>query len=216
MSASAPTEAVLPAASPSAFHSLGLDFASGAYLLPAQSPRQVARALATAGASLRHRARPIAGVDFGDLGSCGWAVVVAEGDTEAEAQLEALAPLLELRRGQAEAGGKALFEVYREDRGVRAGDSADAWLERRGVAAGLVDPQELPAYLLLVGPPDRLSFDFQNELGVERLVGRVWFDSAEDAERWARQAVAAEATGPAAARSACSSPRRPSRSSATR
>ncbi len=177
------------------FLALGLDFETGEYLLPPRSPAEVLQAFAGLDAALRSRSKPIAGVDFGDLATSGWGVVLAEGDAQAEALLKALTPLLELRREQSRRTGRALDREYRGARGVGARDSADAWFVRRGGMHGLVDPKEVPAYLLLVGSPERISFDFQSELSLERLVGRVWFEDPEDARRWAESVVAAERRG---------------------
>jgi hypothetical protein len=62
----------------------------------------------------------------------------------------------------------------------RPGDQLASWLARYGVAQGSIRPDKVPFYLLLVGDPSLISFEFGHQLDVEYAVGRLHFDSASD------------------------------------
>jgi len=51
------------------------------------------------------------------------------------------------------------------------------WLAKYKVGAGNVFPQKVPYYLLLVGGPERIPFDFGQLLSLEYAVGLLHFDS---------------------------------------
>jgi hypothetical protein len=57
---------------------------------------------------------------------------------------------------------------------------------------GPADPHRVPYYLLLVGNPDEISFEFQYQLGIQYRVGRIYFDLLADYEKYARAVVEAE------------------------
>ena len=134
-----------------------------------------------------------AGIDAAELSQSGWGVILAE---DAEPQLlEALQPLLALRREQA---GER-FRVYAGARGYRTGarDSKSKFLVRSGAtAAGPVSPEAVPYYLLIVGGPDKIPFEFQHQLDVQYAVGRIHFDTLAEYGQYARTVVAAEAAPP--------------------
>jgi hypothetical protein len=124
----------------------------------------------------------------------------------------ALAPLLELRREQAAARRESWYRELIGDDGYRPDDTKATFLARRGAGgAGPADPRELPYYLLLVGRPEEIPFEFQHQLDA---VGRVGFDSAEEYARYAESVVAAERrpapeAGGAAPRAVLFAPRNP-------
>ena len=123
------------------------------------------------------------GMDTNKLAEAGWGIVFHE-DTPHEIRT-ALDPLIELRRKQAAVRLKVLD--------YKKGEQARDWYQRHGISAGNIDPEIVPYYLLLVGPPDLIPFEFQYLLGVEYAMGRLAFDKAEDYERYARSTVAYEA-----------------------
>ncbi len=119
------------------------------------------------------------GVSPDDLASAGWGVLFAD-----DGPRKALAPLLELRRRQA-------GERYAEYR-YQPDQTAQAFLNGQGAGPGPADPERAPYYLTIVGGPETVPFEFQQELDIRYAVGRIAFDRAEDYARYARAVVAAE------------------------
>ena len=134
-------------------------------------------------------------VDASDLASAGWGVVLAADLEDPETYLGALAPLLEHREKQA----GSLFRVFKGEDGVQWQEQTDgsfecessaAWLARHNVAAGAVDPRRgVPYYLLLVGSPHDIPFEFQYELDIFWGVGRVCFGTPADLRAYAEAVV---------------------------
>ncbi len=134
--------------------------------------------------------KPGAG-DVARVEDVGWGVIYPADmpSTLREEIQEALQPLLELRWEQA--GG--LFRIYEGGSGYRAGERKDQFFARLGVSPGLVDPLEMPFYLLIVGTPEDIPYAFQYQLDVMRGVGRLDFGDDLDAyDAYARAVVAAE------------------------
>lgn len=125
---------------------------------------------------------PMHGVDPEDLAQSGWAVIFGP-DVTSEVR-EALQPLLDKRELQA----GDLFE--RID--FKEHTDALTFLEDRGVAFGPAVPDKLPYYLLLVGDPARLPFEFQYQVDVQYAVGRLHFDKPTDYASYARSVLDAE------------------------
>jgi hypothetical protein len=131
-----------------------------------------------------------AGLNPQDLSQAGWGVIFPANWTE-EVQMavrEALWELLEHRKQQA---GALYREFLRED-AVLPEESKNAFLVRNKVGPGPVDPERVPFYLLLVGDPASISFQFQFELDVAYSVGRIYFDTLEEYANYARSVVTAE------------------------
>lgn len=179
----------------------GVDGASGGYLLPAMTSKQLASALAGrdvlaevkkwlqrfATGSLRIIRRggfffdgePV--VDHTDLTAVGWGVVFAA-DVD-PAIKDALDQLLDHRRRQA-------GELYRELT-CRTGERHRDFLGRHGVGYQ-VDFPRVPYYLLLVGDPESISYRFQQQLDIQYAVGRLSLERPEDYAIYARGVVEAE------------------------
>jgi hypothetical protein len=129
----------------------------------------------------------IADVDPNNLEEAGWCVVFAN-DAD-PAIKKALEPLLKLRESQS----KRLYKEFEGVAGVRSQESARAWVERQGAGFFVVDPdQGLPLYVLLVGSPERISFEFQYLLDLNWNVGRLHFDTADEYKTYAESVVAYE------------------------
>jgi len=129
-----------------------------------------------------------------DLTQTGWCIVFAsDADPAIKAQLQ---PLIDLRRKQV--NDDHMFQVFEgNDGGVRPNQTADDWIQYRGVSlTAKVDPTAgLPYYVLLVGQPDRIPFEFQNLLKMQWAVGRLAFDNIEDYGRYAQAVVRYEDPG---------------------
>jgi hypothetical protein len=138
------------------------------------------------------------GVDPSDLAQAGWGVIYAP--RVSRSIKDALKPLLDHRKAQAQP-----FKIFDGPDGYRAGETANDWLKRRNVRMDVVDPEKgVPFYLLLIGPPDELPFEFQYSLDIYWAVGRLWFDTADEFRRYAESVVRYEtsATVPTSRRGA--------------
>jgi hypothetical protein len=126
-----------------------------------------------------------------DLRETGWAVLFA---SDADSLIhEKLQPLLDLRRKQVQS--PKLFKIFEGREGAHQGQLADNWARQRGVSlTAAVDPRMgVPYYLLIVGSPQQISFEFQAMLKLQWAVGRLYFDDIEDYGRYARAVVDYEA-----------------------
>jgi hypothetical protein len=121
------------------------------------------------------------------LAEAGWGVVFAR-DCDPSI-CEALQPILELRRQ--EAGD--LFKVFEGSSAPGPDESAVRWINRNGATLDVVDPNNgIPYYLMLVGSPESIPFEFQYTLDIYWAVGRLFFPSATDYARYAASVVAYE------------------------
>ncbi len=182
----------------------GVDGASGDYLLPAMTPRQLTETLAGrdvlaevkkwlqrfATGSLRILRRgglfmaADEAIDHSNPRAAGWGVVFAA-DTD-PAVREALSGLLSHRRQQ-------IGPRYKEFT-CKSGERHRDFLRRHGVGYQ-VDVDRVPYYLLLIGDPEAISYRFQQQLDIQYAVGRLSLDGPEDYAAYARTVVESE-TGP--------------------
>lgn len=183
----------------------GIDAARGGYLLP---PMTADRVLALAGGeqpdvdarqeaiALKEAERlkdfaPEETVDPKDLAQAGWGVIFAH--DEDPAVREALRPLLDLRREQASRTREKRYRELTGPAGYRPGEKKPKFLVRQGAASsGPAVPDRLPYYLLVVGDPEKIPFEFQSQLDLQYAVGRLHFDTLDEYAAYARSVVAAE------------------------
>jgi hypothetical protein len=183
----------------------GVDGASGKYFHPALSSQEIVRlalhAAAGAGRATgpepwrQQRLRDHLGeeIDPADLASAGWAAIFSQGaDPEIR---EALEPLLRHRQRQAGLRVERRFRELAGETGLRRGESKIDFLQRHGIGHGPPDPDKLPYYLLLVGDPEEIPYEFQSQLDVQYAVGRLCLGSPAAYRRYAEAVVAAETAG---------------------
>jgi len=175
----------------------GVNGATGSYLFP---PIDLAETRTIARNSHRDREELVhlrrwrtnfAGKQYGlryggdplDLSSSGWGLITpVESDP---AIREALAPLLSRRRSQA-------GDRYRELE-YQPNESKREFLQRLGARAdGPADPDRVPYYLLIVGDPEAVPFEFQYQLDVQYAVGRLHFAQPAGYDAYARGVLEAE------------------------
>lgn len=117
------------------------------------------------------------------LAETGWGVVFHV--DEGQAVRDALAPLIDHR-------GRHIPENFVHVLDFLHDDDFLSWLGRHEGNPGNVDPRKVPYYLLLIGPPDRIPFDFQYLADVEYAVGRLDLDTPGDYERYALSLIEQE------------------------
>jgi hypothetical protein len=118
-----------------------------------------------------------------NLGQTGWGVIYSP--SVSQAIKDALEPLLDHRKSEAKP-----FVIFDGPTGFRPGDTANDWLKRRKVRMDVVDPGNgVPFYLLLVGPPEEMPFEFQYYLDTYWGVGRLWFDTADEFRRYSESVI---------------------------
>ena len=104
----------------------------------------------------------------------------------------ALKPLIDHRLGQLE--GKAVLEFSYE-----YGWTLQDFFRKYGqdvAAPDHMEPSIIPYYVCLVGPPDRIPWDFQQDLDGEYAVGRIWFDDVEDCTAYVKHLIDYETAQP--------------------
>jgi len=128
-----------------------------------------------------------------DLAQAGWAVVfpATMEEKRREAIKEALKPLLDHRREKA----GDLYRVFEGETGYRAPETKVDFCKRQSpeIKRGPARPEQMPFYVLLVGSPVEIPYEFQFQLDVMRGVGRLDFGNDLEAyARYAQNVVAAE------------------------
>jgi hypothetical protein len=125
--------------------------------------------------------------DNDDLSQAGWAVVYADEYAQQEAR-EALQPLISVRREQASRRDERLFRELVAQR-ARSGEGFVLRDTRDGREVKI---DRLPRYVLLVGSPERLAFNFQQQLAARRDVGRLYFHRPGGYHVYAKTVIEAE------------------------
>ena len=201
------TEEKLPADLLKEIYVNGIEATTGKYSLPPMSSAELAGVIKGESGPKDmtdfqdKKGRPVdspvseAVEDSTDLGQTGWAVVfpATMGEKRREAIKEALKPLLDHREGKA----GDLYHVFEGEAGYRAPESKADFCKRQSpeIKRGPARPEQMPFYVLLVGSPEEIPYEFQFQLDVMRGVGRL--DFGNDLEAYARyaQSVVAAETG---------------------
>ncbi len=116
-----------------------------------------------------------------DLRQAGWAIVFHQ--DEDQKVKDALAPLIKHRREQI--GDDSIVKELE----YRDGDSVIPWLARQRIKFGLIEPERVPFYVLIVGDPQRIPFAFGQLLDVVYAVGRLHFETPDEYRRYAESVV---------------------------
>jgi hypothetical protein len=118
-----------------------------------------------------------------NLEKAGWAVMF--GASVDKSIKTNLSPLVEHRKKQV--GDDKLFKILDPP---AANQSAADWLLTQHTSLNVVDPSKgVPYYVLIVAPPEDISFEFQYELDLYWAVGRLWLQNADDFEHYALTVV---------------------------
>jgi len=182
----------------------GINGDTGDYLLPPLTPEQISKyALGetfdpNALNELQEKhywvQNKSAGGDFEDVGNLaetGWGVIFAHGSDPAIR--EALSELLNHRKQQATQQNERFYREFMGVNAYRLGESKNDFLARHNVGPGLVDPKKgVPYYLLIVGDPQIIPYEFQYQLDVQFAVGRIYFDALDEYAHYAHSVVMAE------------------------
>jgi hypothetical protein len=150
----------------------------------------------------------VADVDPNKLEEAGWGILFPA--TVDPAIRTALEPLIEHRRRQV--NDPRLFKIFEGNTGYQPGDTTVAWLNRSNVGLAIVDPLlGVPLYLLVVGSPAEIPFEFQYLLDAYWSVGRLHFETPAEYRAYAEGVVAYETASavPHAKRTAMFSVRNP-------
>lgn len=185
-------------------HENGINGATGEYLFPQGTPKQIVteakkillplsdqhRIELQKRADLKNISKaPAAWVDPTNLAKAGWGVIFAQEYTpyslEALKSDNGLGALLAHRRAKA--------TPYREC-SYQPGWSKTKFLSHyKAPVAGAVDPDRgMPYYLLIVGDPATIPYEFQYQLDVQYAVGRIFFDTLDEYAYYAKSVVDAE------------------------
>jgi len=187
----------------------GINGSTGDYLFPQLSAKEIAAIAKNAyeesslhlndlkdrARALRDQAKaPAAWVDPTVLANAGWGVIFAEtyrGYTlDALKSEDGLGILLKHRQQQA----SQQVEAYYRECVYKSGQSKNDFLKAHNVpTSGAVDPDRgMPYYLMIVGDPESIPYEFQYQLDVQYAVGRIYFDTLEEYAYYAQSVVRAE------------------------
>lgn len=173
------------------FFSNGINGRTGEYLFPPLGAKELVQSLRKAP---KNREKPLVpDINAKNLAETGWGIIFHE--REDPAVREALLPLMEHRRAQASQDYEHLYQEYNGERAYHVGENKEDFLCARDATLGSLDPDRMPYYLLLVGSPDLIPFQFQSQLDVQYGVGRLCFDTPQEYAQYAKGVIEAETYG---------------------
>ena len=177
----------------------GLDPLTGEYLVPPMDvdaaagiastapPAHASTAVLSQTAAIVHDSvsAQTLGLPFGfdprNIAQCGWGLVFhSQEDPEV---VKAFDPLLALRSQQV--GNPAKIKGHL----VYNGEQFAPWLAALHVSPGDIKPIRVPFYLLVVGDPEKIPFEFTQLLAINYAVGRLHLDSVADYQRYVRAVI---------------------------
>lgn len=129
-------------------------------------------------------------IDPLDLGDSRWGIVwPPQPLTQQEEQHRTALQALIAHRQTQNMGGLKPREFF-----YQAGWTYDQFLWEVGpqVAPGNLQPAKVPYYLLIVGSPERIPWEFQYYLDGEYAVGRLWFEDPADCAEYVKRLIAYE------------------------
>ncbi len=173
----------------------GIDATTGEYLvnpidhsdasrIAIESPQDKNLANAISVSKSQAEARHLGGafdIKLEDITQAGWAIIFHT--DEDQAVKDALAPLIDHRRQQI--GDDNIVKILE----YRDGEQVIPWLARHRIKFGLVEPDKVPYYILIVGGPERIPFAFGQALDVVYAVGRLHFNDAGLYRRYVESAL---------------------------
>lgn len=189
----------------------GIDGATGQYLVEPLDLQELAQRIVAVSPRPEPPPAPDESIHLGlpldvkpeDVSQAGWAVVFHQ-DESPEVKA-ALTPLIEHRRKRV--ANDTILKVLE----YRKGEMLPQWLARHGVGIGSIEPHRIPYYLLLIGSPERIPFEFGHFLDVEYCVGRLHFDTPAEYAAYAQSVTSyeTEATVPNSREAVFFAPRHP-------
>ncbi len=115
-------------------------------------------------------------MDPNDLKQTGWGIIF---HTEEKPEVKtAFDPLVELRHQQVDDPNKVKILDY------KTGEEYLDWIARNHGEPGIINPKAIPYYLLLIGSPESIPFEFGFHLDGEYAVGRLHFDHVEEYKQY--------------------------------
>lgn len=179
-----------PADNPNLIYVNGIDFNTGTYAFRPRTIDEIAKRVEgrpgvstlakTRGGGLESFGLPFGATE--KLETAGWGIIFPANTPAAIRQ--ALQPLIDFRGLRA---GNRLKVLDHHD-----GEQLRDWYTRQQISPGNMKLNKVPYYLLLIGSPDQIPFEFQYLLGIEYAVGRLAFDDASDYERYVTSTIAYE------------------------
>ena len=189
----------------------GINGETGKYLFPASTDREIAtHARETCAqvsitdlhtgelqerANLRDQPKaPAAWVDPTDLAKAGWGVIFAPEyphyTLEKLKSNDGLGLLLEHRQRQATQVHENYFKILKFE---PEWNKTKFLRKHKAPISGPVDPElGVPYYLLIVGDPATIPYEFQYQLDVQYAVGRIYFETLNEYAQYAKSIVLAE------------------------
>jgi hypothetical protein len=112
-------------------------------------------------------------LDRGDPRAAGWTFLIHADDPDRDAIVRAMRPLAE-HRGMRDPGKPMLF----------GGEPPSRWNDWLMIHHSRISPHREPEYILIVGGPDRIPFQFQAFLDIPTSCGRLDFDDVAELDAY--------------------------------